>query len=238
MDEALEHARGAAASSSTRCACAPSRSTTSVDDFVAAARPRVRGRAEPRRAAAHADGQRVRHRSGAAGAGPALRRHADHRALHRAARSPTVSRRSRSRRCARRLSIMTYHRQAQVPPSGARRRTRSGYTRRDYEGAISTLCAGCGHDSISARDHRRPASSSTMPPHRVAKLSGIGCSSKTPTYFLGNCARLQLRARPHAVGADRRQPRQPRPDLSRRLRRRRFAPRSASASSRMRSAAA
>jgi 2-oxoglutarate ferredoxin oxidoreductase subunit beta len=48
----------------------------------------------------------------------------------------------------------------------------------------STLCAGCGHDSITARSSR-PASSS-IEPHRVAKISGIGCSSKTPDYFLGN----------------------------------------------------
>ncbi len=59
-----------------------------------------------------------------------------------------------------------------------------GYTRRDYEGAISTLCAGCGHDSISAAIVRACFELS-LPPHRIAKLSGIGCSSKTPTYFLG-----------------------------------------------------
>src|SRR6186997_938692 len=59
-----------------------------------------------------------------------------------------------------------------------------GYTRRDYEGAISTLCAGCGHDSISAAIVRA-CFELELPPHRVAKLSGIGCSSKTPTYFLG-----------------------------------------------------
>ncbi len=59
-----------------------------------------------------------------------------------------------------------------------------GYTRRDYEGAISTLCAGCGHDSISAAIIQAFFELS-VPPHRVAKLSGIGCSSKTPTYFLG-----------------------------------------------------
>ena len=59
-----------------------------------------------------------------------------------------------------------------------------GYTRRDYEGAISTLCAGCGHDSISAAIIRACYELS-LPPHRIAKLSGIGCSSKTPTYFLG-----------------------------------------------------
>lgn len=60
-----------------------------------------------------------------------------------------------------------------------------GYTRRDYEGAVSTLCAGCGHDSISAAIIQA-CWELDIEPHRVAKLSGIGCSSKTPTYFLGN----------------------------------------------------
>src|SRR6266581_9790443 len=60
-----------------------------------------------------------------------------------------------------------------------------GLTRRDYEGAISTLCAGCGHDSISAAIIQA-CWELAIQPHRVAKLSGIGCSSKTPTYFLGN----------------------------------------------------
>src|SRR5487761_605442 len=60
-----------------------------------------------------------------------------------------------------------------------------GYTRRDYEGAISTLCAGCGHDAISAA-LIQALFELDVAPHRVAKLSGIGCSSKTPTYFLGN----------------------------------------------------
>lgn len=60
-----------------------------------------------------------------------------------------------------------------------------GYTTKDYEGAVSTLCAGCGHDSISAAIIDACFGMS-IPPHRVAKLSGIGCSSKTPTYFLGN----------------------------------------------------
>src|SRR6202158_219414 len=59
-----------------------------------------------------------------------------------------------------------------------------GYTRRDYEGAVSTLCAGCGHDSISAAIIQACFELSIQP-HRIAKLSGIGCSSKTPTYFLG-----------------------------------------------------
>ena len=60
-----------------------------------------------------------------------------------------------------------------------------GYTRRDYEGKVSTLCAGCGHDSISAA-LIEAFFELDIQPHRVAKLSGIGCSSKTPDYFLGN----------------------------------------------------
>ncbi len=59
-----------------------------------------------------------------------------------------------------------------------------GFTRRDYEGKISTLCAGCGHDSISAA-LVQACWELDIEPHRVAKLSGIGCSSKTPDYFLG-----------------------------------------------------
>ncbi|HTA43799.1 MAG TPA: 2-oxoacid:ferredoxin oxidoreductase subunit beta [Bryobacteraceae bacterium] len=57
-----------------------------------------------------------------------------------------------------------------------------GLTVRDYEGTMSTLCAGCGHDSITAALVRALWEMST-PPHRLAKLSGIGCSSKTPAYF-------------------------------------------------------
>jgi len=60
-----------------------------------------------------------------------------------------------------------------------------GYTHRDYEGKISTLCAGCGHDSITAAIIEACFELS-IEPHRVAKISGIGCSSKTPDYFLGN----------------------------------------------------
>src|SRR6059036_3589232 len=60
-----------------------------------------------------------------------------------------------------------------------------GYTRRDYEGKVSTLCAGCGHDSISAA-LIQAFWELDIQPHKVAKLSGIGCSSKTPDYFLGN----------------------------------------------------
>jgi len=58
-----------------------------------------------------------------------------------------------------------------------------GFNRRDYEGSVSTLCAGCGHDSISAAIIQA-CYELALPPHRIAKLSGIGCSSKTPDYML------------------------------------------------------
>ncbi len=60
-----------------------------------------------------------------------------------------------------------------------------GYTIDHYEGALSTLCAGCGHDSISA-GIVQACYELDIEPHKVAKLSGIGCSSKTPAYFLVN----------------------------------------------------
>ena len=59
-----------------------------------------------------------------------------------------------------------------------------GYTRRDYEGGPSTLCAGCGHDSIS-NAIIQACYELAIEPSKVAKMSGIGCSSKTPAYFLG-----------------------------------------------------
>ncbi|MFI5386068.1 MAG: 2-oxoacid:ferredoxin oxidoreductase subunit beta [Fimbriimonadales bacterium] len=58
-----------------------------------------------------------------------------------------------------------------------------GLTRRDYEGAVTTLCAGCGHDSVTAAIIQAFWDLS-IDPCRVAKFSGIGCSSKTPAYFL------------------------------------------------------
>jgi 2-oxoglutarate/2-oxoacid ferredoxin oxidoreductase subunit beta len=59
------------------------------------------------------------------------------------------------------------------------------FTKKDYEGALSTLCAGCGHDSISGAVIQA-CFELAIEPHRIAKMSGIGCSSKTPAYFLGN----------------------------------------------------
>lgn len=64
-------------------------------------------------------------------------------------------------------------------------KNRLGYTRQFYEGSLSTLCAGCGHDSISGAIIQS-CFEMAIEPHKVAKLSGIGCSSKTPTYFLSN----------------------------------------------------
>src|SRR5437879_3185917 len=58
-----------------------------------------------------------------------------------------------------------------------------GLTRRDYEGALSTLCAGCGHDSITAAIVEASWELS-LEPQNVVKLSGIGCSSKTTAYFV------------------------------------------------------
>ncbi|CAN5307357.1 2-oxoacid:ferredoxin oxidoreductase subunit beta [soil metagenome] len=58
-----------------------------------------------------------------------------------------------------------------------------GYTIRDYEGAMSTLCAGCGHDSVTAA-LIQACFELSLPPHRAAKMSGIGCSSKTTAYFM------------------------------------------------------
>jgi len=58
-----------------------------------------------------------------------------------------------------------------------------GLTKNDYKGAPSTLCKGCGHDSISARIIS-VAYDLALDPTQVIKMSGIGCSSKTPAYFL------------------------------------------------------
>src|SRR5256885_9409173 len=64
-------------------------------------------------------------------------------------------------------------------------KNKAGFTRRDYEGKVSTLCAGCGHDSISAALIQAFWALDILR-RRVAKLSGIGCSSKTPDYLLAN----------------------------------------------------
>ena len=62
-------------------------------------------------------------------------------------------------------------------------RNKLGLTQRDSEGAISTLCAGCGHDSVTAAIVQA-VFQLNVEPHMLAKMSGIGCSSKTPAYFV------------------------------------------------------
>ncbi|MBW6464917.1 MAG: 2-oxoacid:ferredoxin oxidoreductase subunit beta [Brevefilum sp.] len=59
-----------------------------------------------------------------------------------------------------------------------------GLTRSDYRGERSTLCPGCGHNTISAQIIMA-CYEMGIPPEKIAKFSGIGCSSKSPTYFLG-----------------------------------------------------
>ncbi len=64
-------------------------------------------------------------------------------------------------------------------------KNRIGLSKADYDGSKTTLCPGCGHNAITA-GIIQAAYESNLEPHRVAKLSGIGCSSKTPAYFLGH----------------------------------------------------
>ncbi len=77
---------------------------------------------------------------------------------------------------------MSYHQPPRIQYPGLTKNA-LGLTVQDYQGGLSTLCAGCGHDSVSAA-LVQAFFELEIPPHRVAKLSGIGCSSKTPAYFL------------------------------------------------------
>ncbi len=72
---------------------------------------------------------------------------------------------------------------ATTPPAG--NTNRIGLTRADYDGAKTTLCPGCGHNAITG-GIIQAAYEAGLAPHQVAKFSGIGCSSKTPAYFLGH----------------------------------------------------
>ena len=78
-----------------------------------------------------------------------------------------------------------------------------GFERKSYAGSKSTLCSGCGHDSIT-NNLISALYKSSVNPYEVAKVSGIGCSSKTPTYFLNKSAgfnSLHGRMAPLATGA-------------------------------------
>src|SRR3954447_2387575 len=114
-------------------------------------------------------------------------------ALHRYCR---ISKRKRRRKLPSILKPVAVH------PST--RRTDLGLTIRDYEGAMSTLCAGCGHDSVTAALVRALWELSTPPPMLV-KLSGIGCSSKTTAYFVNGAHGFNSahgRMAPIATGAN------------------------------------
>jgi len=75
----------------------------------------------------------------------------------------------------------------QRPTPGARvvKTNALGLDKNEYKGRESTLCKGCGHDSISARIINA-AWELGLDQQQVIKLSGIGCSSKTPAYFLNS----------------------------------------------------
>jgi len=77
---------------------------------------------------------------------------------------------------------MTYIAKPKIDMPGDRR-NEIGLKQRDYEGVLSTRCAGCGHDSITAAIVQA-FWELAIPPEKVIKLSGIGCSSKTPAYFI------------------------------------------------------
>ncbi len=72
-----------------------------------------------------------------------------------------------------------------VPPAPPAKTNRIGLEVANYKGNKSTLCAGCGHNAISERIIEA-CFEMGVEPHRVAKLSGIGCSSKSPAYFLNS----------------------------------------------------
>ena len=187
-----------------------------VEAFLARARAHLRRRAEPRRAAALAPHARDggRRRTSSARCSPTAASRSRRR------RSSTAIVRRRSRDAAE--TAHELHQEAGRPAPVARSRTSSA-------SRCATTKARCRRSAPAAATTRSPppssarSTSSTSPPHMVAKLSGIGCSSKTPTYFLVGRARLQLGARPHAGDRHRRRGRQPRPHLHRRQRRRRLA---------------
>ncbi len=72
-----------------------------------------------------------------------------------------------------------------TPPASGQPVNRIGLLKADYDGSKTTLCPGCGHNAITG-GIIQAAYEAGLEPHRVAKLSGIGCSSKTPAYFLGH----------------------------------------------------
>ena len=135
------------------------------------ARGHLRRRAEPRRAAAQPADARHRHAAHQARVGALLRRVPDERPPRHRRREGQAGE-----------GGMTYIAKPKAHHPSLKKNA-IGLTRRDYEGSMTTLCAGCGHDSITAAIIQA-FWELDIAPHTVAKLSGIGCSSKTPAYFL------------------------------------------------------
>src|SRR5207302_9195410 len=114
---------------------------------------------------------------------PALQRAADLLLVHRrggARGAATAPARHGERRAGE--TDMTFIAKPKVAHPSLPKNT-LGLTRRDYEGALSTLCAGCGHDSNTAAIVEA-SWALALEPQNVVKLSGIGCSSKTTAYFV------------------------------------------------------
>ena len=97
-----------------------------------------------------------------------------------------------------------------------------GMTRRQYEGSMSTLCAGCGHDSVTASDHRGVLGALAAP-RTAGEAVRHRLFIEDHRLFRGRFAWIQFGARPHALDRERGQCRQSAPHLRRRIGRRRFA---------------
>ena len=80
------------------------------------------------------------------------------------------------------MSSTTPETKAPGPDAKAPATNRAGLSVKEYGGSKSTLCVGCGHDVIT-RQITQALYEMSIPPFKVAKLSGIGCSSKTTAYF-------------------------------------------------------
>ena len=150
----------------------------SVAEFIAGARPGLRRRAEPRRADAHAAGQRARHRPGRADAGAALRRHADHGALHRPGDHAPGARAGRGARA--KEQVHDLHRQTPAAPPDADDATRSA-TRGATTKARSPRCAPAAATTRSRPPSSRPAGSSTSSRTAWPSSRASAAAARRPT---------------------------------------------------------